>query len=471
MTIANGILVRRNSRMREMIGGPWRRPCRNSFALAIALSVIFSPVKSHGHPRNGATPASASPPPCPCQGAGCNPPCAGQPLQNTPSQGAPNPKPADANQNPPYQPPTYSPCPIYYRYGAAVEKVVDLELPASAFGWKLQRTYASNLSGTTTQGNKWFSSAADIRVLYGGMLLSDAMSGIQFTENLTTLDLTPPPDTTLMVSHDRTNKQYIFTDQFNNLRWRFNDLAVVTTTGNILEQSTLQWYTQGNSGYSYTWGSADQIQQITTPTGQDYNIVFTTNTNNYITQIQVKDASSTVQAQVNYTYYQDVSGASTDLGTTNDLVQVSVSTRATTDTGSTLSIVRYTQYRYNGTTSNLKAVYENDAIQRLLASTGLSSPNAIMQQADTYTGSGSTSIKGFASRSFTYYGSSPPSATNVSTPFAAKRESCLEIHGQRRQCDRHRHGRHRNHQRLRRLRHDRFGHEELLLHEPPQQRY
>jgi RHS repeat-associated protein len=419
MTIANGVLERHNSRIREMIGGAWRRPCRNSFALAVALSLIFSPVKSHGHPRNGATPASASPPPCPCQGAGCNPPCAGQPLQNTPSQGAPNPKPADANQNPPYQPPTYSPCPIYYRYGAAVEKVVDLELPASAFGWKLQRTYASNLSGTTTQGNKWFSSAADIRVLYGGMLLSDAMSGIQFTENLTTLDLTPPPDTTLMVSHDRVNKQYIFTDQFNNLRWRFNDLAVVTTTGNILEQSTLQWYTQGNSGYSYTWGSADQIQQITTPTGQDYNIVFTTNTNNYITQIQVKDASSTVQAQVNYTYYQDVSGASTDLGTTNDLVQVAVSKRATTDTGSILSIVRYTQYRYSGTTSNLKAVYENDAIQRLLTSTGLSSPSAIMQQSDTYTGSGSTSIKGFASRSFTYYGSSPPSATNVSTPFAA----------------------------------------------------
>lgn len=68
---------------------------------------------------------------------------------------------------------------------------------------------------------------------------------------------------------------------------------------------------------------------------------------------------------------------STDIGTTGDLVQVQVSTKATTDTGSTLSIVRYTQYRYDSS-SHMTMVLQHDAIQRVLASTGLSTPAAIM---------------------------------------------------------------------------------------------
>jgi hypothetical protein len=44
----------------------------------------------------------------------------------------------------------------------------------------------------------------------------------------------------------------------------------------------------------------------------------------------------------------------------------------------TRSIVRYTQCRYNGTTSQLKAVCKHDAVERILASTGLSTPAAIL---------------------------------------------------------------------------------------------
>ena len=155
--------------------------------------------------------------------------------------------------------------------------------------------------------------------------------------------------------------------------------------------------------------------QITTPTGQDYNILFTYGANSYLDKVQVKDASGNLLQQVDYTYYQDVTSPSSDLGTTGDLVQVKVSKKATTDSGSTLSIVRYTQYRYSGTTHNLKAVYENDAIQRIFASTSLSSPTAILSQADTY---GTPHINTFASRSFTYY-TSDAATSSINTPFSA----------------------------------------------------
>ena len=103
------------------------------------------------------------------------------------------------------------------------------------------------------------------------------------------------------------------------------------------------------------------MSQITTPTGQDFSINFTYS-GNLMTQVQVNDASGTLLKQINYTYYQNVTSPSTDIGSGNDLVQVQVSTRATTDTGTTLSIVRYTQYRYTST-SQLTAVFNNDAIQ------------------------------------------------------------------------------------------------------------
>ncbi len=101
--------------------------------------------------------------------------------------------------------------------------------------------------------------------------------------------------------------------------------------------------------------------------------------------------------------------------TPGDLIEVQVSQKASGDPPGTLSIVRYTQYRYTSG-SKLKAVYEHDAIQRVLASTGLSSLTAILSQAGSY---GTPTIQSFASRSSTYYGSSPPSATSVNTPFAA----------------------------------------------------
>jgi RHS repeat-associated protein len=165
----------------------------------------------------------------------------------------------------------------------------------------------------------------------------------------------------------------------------------------------------------YTLGGGGLPSQITTPSGQNYTITFTYETNEYLSQVQLKDSAGHLLQQVNYTYYQDVTSPSSDLGHAGDLVQVQVSKHATADAPGTLSIVRYTQYRYSGTSGNLKAVYEHDAIQRLLTSTGLSTPTAILSQADTY---GTPAIKSFASRSFTY-NSSNPNTASVNTPFAA----------------------------------------------------
>jgi hypothetical protein len=84
-----------------------------------------------------------------------------------------------------------------------------------------------------------------------------------------------------------------------------------------------------------------------------------------------------------------------------------------------------TTYRYDSS-DNVTAVFQHDAIQRILASTGLSSPAAILSQANTY---GSPSIKSFATNSYTYYGSSPPSPSSVNTPFMANENLGSEYGG------------------------------------------
>jgi hypothetical protein len=319
--------------------------------------------------------------------------------------------------------PAASKHPILYSGGAVYENAVDLTIPAPGATWSLVRSYANGAiagGGATTQGNNWFNNASD-KQLYGTpssllYVLLDGASERQFAWNGTAYTMRAPLDGYSVLTNDSAHSQYIFTDQIQNIRWTFNNLSVTNGAGRIKEESTLQLFSQGKSGYQYSYSSSSgSVSQITTPTGQDYSILFTYDSNQYLTQVQVKDTSGNLLAQVNYTYYQDVTSPSSDLGHTGDLVQVQVSKHATADAPGTLSIVRYTQYRYQGTTSNLKAVYEHDAIQRLLTSTGLSSPTAILSQADSY---GTPAIKTFASRSFTYY-TSDANTSSINTPFAA----------------------------------------------------
>jgi YD repeat-containing protein len=309
--------------------------------------------------------------------------------------------------------------PVYYRYGAVMEQATDLALPAPGTSGAVARTYSSMMTGSTTLGNGWVNESSDTTLSLQGSnvaLLAGATSQLVFTASGSTFTA-PAGASNLSLTHNTTNKTYTLLDNQSNRMTIFNDFTVSNAAlqGKPTQVTTLQWNAQGNSGFLYSYNTGGTISQITSPTNQDYNIVYTYS-GSLITQITVKDTSGNALEQVNYTYYQNVSSPSSSIGSSNDLVQVQVSKHATTDPAGTMSIVRYTQYRYNGTTSQLKAVYNNDAIQRILTSTGLSSPAAIMSQSDTY---GTPAIQTFASKSFTYYGSSPPSATNVSTPFKA----------------------------------------------------
>lgn len=403
-----------------------RRDLRLLLAIWLAISFILLPSAARSN-----TPAPPAPPaaPCPCCGQ-CIPCCQANGCSDSSNPMSPG---DDGNFSGPFcnQGPGGSSSgstgvrgianqyPVYLRYGYVIESATDISVPGPGINWSMARTYSSGISGTTTQGNKWFGGMADVYIFQDGSyvsLMENATSKTQFTVSGSTY--TAPGWSSLSLTHNSTTHQFTVTDGLSNMVYTFNDLTV-SNPGKLLTASTLQWTAQSKAGQSYSYNTNGTVSQITTSWGQDWTIAFSWTTSNRISQIQVKDSSGYAIQQVNYTYYENVTSPSTNLGTTGDLVQVQVSKHATTDSPGTMSILRYTQYRYSATTSQVKAVYENDAIQRILASTGLSNPTAILSQGDTYTGSGSTAIQSFASRSFTYYGSSPPSATHVNTPFLA----------------------------------------------------
>jgi RHS repeat-associated protein len=309
---------------------------------------------------------------------------------------------------------------MYYAFGTQAESATDMSLSAPGMTWSLTRSYASSdawAGSTFTNGNKWVNSSADV-FLYGSTYYL-SLTVTAYSQRIFELSGSTYEDSadggTLVLTANTTNHTFTVTDLASNVYWVFNDFSNsnITLQGLLIEQSTLQLNSQGKSGFEYTYNSSGQITQITTPTGQDYTIAFTYSSD-LVSQVQVKDASGHVLQQVNYTYYQ--SGDSTDVSqNTNDLVQVQVSQQATGDAPGTMSIVRYTQYRYFGTTSNLKAVYQHDAIQRILTSTSLSSPSALLAEPDSY---GTPALQTFASKAYTYY-SSDASTASINTPFSA----------------------------------------------------
>ena len=303
--------------------------------------------------------------------------------------------------------------PLFLRYGSVYEKATDLNIPAAGMNWALMRSYSSKGVGVTCLGNRWLSTLNDMRLTFGSYVNSNGPgtiitlivnAGSQRVWDSQTLALSPP-DSLLKMTHSGTN--YVLTDVTKNMRYLFDG-----TNGRLLEQSTLQLNSQSVAATTYSYNANGTVSQITTSAGQDYGVFCTYSTSNptLLTQVQVKDTSANVLQQVNYTYYQDVTSPSADIGTTNDLVQVKVSRR---DSSGSLSIIRYTQYRY-GSGSLVKAVYEHDDIQRMMSALSLSTPESVMSQTDTF---GTPKVNTFPSRSFTYY-SSAVSTSAVNTAFA-----------------------------------------------------
>ncbi len=307
--------------------------------------------------------------------------------------------------------------PVYLRYGSASEEVADLFLPTPAFDWGLSRSYSSGINGNTGNGNKWLSGVADMYLLQQGTdvaLLINANSKAVFTGAGTPVAYTAPGDTSFELEHDATAKEFVLTNRRTKEYITFFDFTVTPTAkrGKLKEESTLQWNFQNKTGFQYSYNViTGALTQITSPEGQDYNIVIT-RSGTRITKVEIKDGTTVLQ-RVEYTYYEDVATPSADLGSSGDLVQVKVSRRATKDTGTTLSIVRYTQYRYN-TGSQLKAVYAHDAIQRIIASLDVTDETNLLTKADLF---GTPDVEQFANRRFTYYAGNA-ATSSINTPFA-----------------------------------------------------
>jgi RHS repeat-associated protein len=417
---------------------------------AIVLMASFS-LQSLSLPRvvlahGGGSPAPPSfPPPCPmCPSGQCCAPCGsdnpqsmaggpgdpyGGPSTNatTPGTGGSGGPGTSGPGHYLYATAASTIAPVLLRYGISYEQATDFTLPAPAFGWNLTRSYASNTIGLTAGGAGWLMGVADAYLLQSGtniVFLLNAASQRTFVYNSSTSTYTGPTDSYLQLVHDTTNKRFLLTDLSNNVWFSFNDFTVTPTAvqGKMIEQSTLQWHAQGHSGYQYSYNTNGTINQITTPTGQDYTIHFTYNPTGYIYGVTVKNTAGTQLAQIAYVYYQDITSPSSDIGTAGDLVAMTSNIAVGSSTFN-----QWTMYRYDSS-HHLKAIYDNDAVERICAADGISSPITITQEPDTY-GSPNPPIKDYATKSFTYYGTSPPSTNSVSTPFTANENLSTEYGG------------------------------------------
>ena len=311
-------------------------------------------------------------------------------------------------------PPAATDDPVYLRYGAAVESITDVQLSTPLGDWSISRSYISNGTGATNLGNKWLADSVDQYLMQSGsdvLFLDNAGADYLFTGSGSPVTFTAPDGTTLELEHDSVANEYILTDTTTDRRDTFHDFTVFTAAnrGKLKERSTHAWNSQSKTGFSYSYSSG-QLTQITTPTGQDFNIAYTFS-GGVITKIQVKNADATpvVIAQVDYTYYGDVTTPSTDIGSSGDLVQVKVSQA---DTSGSLSIIRYTQYRYDSA-SRLKAVYEHDAIQRIIDQLSVTDEADLLKKDDDF---GTPDVQDFANRRFTYY-TANTATSSIDTPF------------------------------------------------------
>ena len=140
-------------------------------------------------------------------------------------------------------------------------------------------------------------------------------------------------------------------------------------------------------------------------------------------KVEMLDGSAVAMQKVEYTYFNEVSSGSSDLGSTGDLVQVKTSVKASNGTD---WIEQYTQYRYyksdsaNGKQHQLKSVFEADAIQRAISAgdINLYTPEMLMTKDDTYLVASTAYVTDYTSRSFTYY-TSNVSTNSVTTPWTA----------------------------------------------------
>ncbi|MEM7312468.1 MAG: hypothetical protein AAF497_04885, partial [Planctomycetota bacterium] len=346
--------------------------------------------------------------------------------------------------------------PINLLRGSVWESATDLSLSGPAFGWSHVRTYDSRLVitdnvniGEVVYGNgaRWHASSSGPFLheisLAGGYrdveLYVDAASKRVFKSDLAG-GYIPPTDYHATLVEDTTAETMTITELDTEIvyvfdisgTWTgplFGRLVEITTMGNVAQTPA----PIDGTTYSYvsSGSSAGFVDTVTMPQGWqvDYTYFKTGAESGSLKMIEVKDGTGTVQQKVEYTYKETVDDlgktAHADLGSTGDLVQVKVSKRSTTDTGTSFSIVRYTQYRYfnssgtDGKTHQMKMVLESDAIARLVAA-GIADPETILEKSDTFS-VGGHAVSDYANRSFTYYvNNSTDTDNSVTTPWGSE---------------------------------------------------
>jgi len=307
--------------------------------------------------------------------------------------------------------------PIYLRYGTVIEKARDLHVKGPTFSWGQVRTYDSHISGVATKlGGKWLSNSGDLKLredvvdfvpVVRLILSASSQRVFEYWEDDEDSGYDSPGDSPLLLEHDEQDSEFILTNRLNDEVWIFYDFSV-SHAGMLKERTTRGWRHKGRDGTVYTYNVDDTVSQITSPEGQDYNIVFTYDGDDNITEIEVRTGAgtSTRIKEVEYTYF-DSQNHSSDLGADGDLVQVKTARLKTGGDPDTAAdwIVRYTQYRYNSQ-GMLKAVFLPSAVQRIIDDrSDISAAGDILAKADDDDNSGAEDykIKEYASRRFTYY--------------------------------------------------------------------
>ncbi|MCA9232949.1 MAG: hypothetical protein KDA57_20040, partial [Planctomycetales bacterium] len=276
----------------------------------------------------------------------------------------------------------------------------------------------------TAVGSRWLSGTQGPYLTEDDVVVVSASSTRNFTSG-------PPSDyhATLETTGTGSDQRRVLTEYDTGvvyIFYSFDPAISVEKRGLLREKTTRANQEASLSGTIYDYNASGFLSSITPADPQDtnYSIDFTYYTSGaetgWLEKIEITEGT-TVVARAEY-WYQDnaddlVSTPTSDLGSAGDLVQVRVSKRATNDTGTDLSIVRTTQYRYfqpggsdEGEEHQLKMVLESDAIQRLIDYSGADSiddPEDILELSDAAVIDSSPdpdlTLADFASRSFTYY--------------------------------------------------------------------
>ncbi|MCA9265606.1 MAG: hypothetical protein KDA60_17215, partial [Planctomycetales bacterium] len=332
--------------------------------------------------------------------------------------------------------PEATPDPILLGRGAVSESVVDVRLPTAIGAWEVTRSYSSQSDFESILGNGWMAGLPDMFLEDTSTteltLYVDSTSKRVFTVSGSTY--TAPADSYLMLEHKPTDDIFVLSDTMTQQVWVFNDFDVADPDlqGKLIQHTNRQWWAKytassGTShfGNAYTYDADGHIETVDLAIRSGTPAVATyTYDSGRLKAVSVVSGSVLILA-VAYTYYGETGvPTNTDLGASGDLIQVQVLRRAT-DLNVYPGIVRTTQYRYQGDTGRLKAVYESDAIQRVIdenSSDSIDDPSDILAlDDDGATGEiNGNSLDEYASRRFVYYTSDFTTNATITTTFGSE---------------------------------------------------